>query len=225
MAGDDSSEITAALAAKYTGWIPPPEAVALFLEQGWQWDTTVKAIGARMHSGLVETMARHVVTPEGERMEYVVLKHEFLAKYWAPGYNRDFWKTGDVAISGGGTTGYGDDRLMLSLFSVRFDPEGIHAMLPAKASQNPASQPVPDNGQNQRRGAKRKDWWDHLWIEMIRRIQAGTLNPKNQAELQTILEDYIGNTLGENYGDSTLKPMASNLFKFLNENRGNLGGD
>jgi hypothetical protein len=69
------------------------------------------------------------------------------------------------------------------------------------------------------RGAKRKDWWDHLWIEMIRRIRAGTLTPKSKAELQATLEDYV-DEIGGNYGDSTLKPMASNLFEYLEEIRG-----
>lgn len=79
----------------------------------------------------------------------------------------------------------------------------------------PASKPA-----RGRRGAPRKDWWDLLWIEMIRRIRAGTLKPKNQADLQRILEEHAGNVLDVDYGDSTLKPMASNLFKYLQENGG-----
>lgn len=60
---------------------------------------------------------------------------------------------------------------------------------------------------------------------MIRRIEADTLHPKNQAELQETLEEYVSNDLGENYGDSTLKPMASNLFKYLEERRGKIKVD
>jgi hypothetical protein len=55
---------------------------------------------------------------------------------------------------------------------------------------------------------------------MIRRITAGTLKPKNPADLQRILEGYVANELNQDFGDSTLKPMASNLFKYLEETRG-----
>jgi hypothetical protein len=118
--------------------------------------------------------------------------------------------SGKTACSiGSQESGY--DAREFAAFDVRFDPDVIHGLVET------ATEPEPALCKSARRGAKRKDWWDILWIEMIRRIQAGTLNPNSPAELQRILEDYTSGTLNQEYGDSTLKPMASNLFKYLQE--------
>lgn len=97
---------------------------------------------------------------------------------------------------------------------IRFDPDGVRALLepdePDDGEQSDGASVVKG-----RRGAKRKSWWDDLWIEMIRRIQNGTLNPKSPADLQRTLENFVTHDLNGEYGDSTLKPMAAKLFEYL----------
>jgi hypothetical protein len=108
-----------------------------------------------------------------------------------------------------------------TLWKFRFDPIPIDEFCsptPSTSNERPAAKI--DKG---RRGPKRKDWWDHLWIEMIRRIRAQTLKPKNQASLQAEMEDFVRDDLGTEPGDSTLKPMAAKLFKFLEEISGEIG--
>lgn len=104
------------------------------------------------------------------------------------------------------------------VFGAEFDENDLRAIFPAVV-EAPRGKATVSPVQGARRGAKRKDWWDHLWIEMIRRIQAGSLKPGSKGELQKILETWCDENR-ENYGDSTLKPMASNLFDFLEELRG-----
>ena len=127
MAEDDSEE----RARLHTAWMSPRDALKLCYAEGWDWSTTVATIGTRMKSGLIDTMARHVAQPGKDRLEYVLLKHEFWRDYWSPTSDHDFWKTGDIEIRGGRVTGYGDDRVKVSFFGVKFDPDAIRAMLPA----------------------------------------------------------------------------------------------
>ena len=135
-----------------------------------------------------------------------------------------FWRTGHLVVDGvereddyGGVLTGDKERY----FNVRFDPASFSGRPPPPDQESELVQstgPATEKPKNLR-GAKRKDWWDHLWIEMIRRIRAGELNPKNKTELQDILEEYV-DEIGGNYGDSTLKPTASNLFEYLEEIRG-----
>jgi hypothetical protein len=130
---------------------------------------------------------------------------------------RYFWRTGHLVVPVQDAVGMHSGKKE-RYFNVRFDP----ATLSGRPPQRIPDEPQPDEQQSRPKnlkGAKRKDWWDHLWIEMIRRIRAGTLNPKNKAELQGILEDCV-DEIGGNYGDSTLKRTASNLFEYLEESRG-----
>ena len=129
MAEDDSELVKAA----YEGWLSPAKALELFYRHDWRWDTAVKAIGTRIQNGLVATITRHIVYPNGEKDDYIMLKQEAWAKYWHPTASHDFWKTGDVQLR---DSGYGDDK-RASLFGVKFDPAGIRAMLPLSGDDQP----------------------------------------------------------------------------------------
>ena len=152
------------------------------------------------------------------------------------GWKHDFWISGDYPAREGvryaprEVVGYADFNLPVGfeLIAVRFQPDIIETFCnhAARAREAVVSAPAATTAaatQSARRGAKRKDWWDHLWIEMIRRIRAGTLKPKNQTALLALLEDYVRDELHSDAGDSTLKPMASNLFKYLEEISGEIG--
>lgn len=200
-------------ADEYRGWLRPIAVLEIFKD--WGFETTASTLATRLQAGLIHSVAKKaiLVRNRDEDDYYRIPKSAWIG--WACLADRDFWRTGDVVFyssaSGGG---YGGERSGGEYFGVRFDPNDIREL----SEEVSPSQAAPDS--KPRRGARRKDWWDHLWIEMIRRIQAGTLTPKNIAELQETLEEYAGNVLNEDYGDSTLKPMASNLFKYLQE----LGG-
>lgn len=211
-------------------WLEPFHAIKLLLDAGL--DDRRQAVDwlkARLGEGALKASGWH---PDFD--DDLNVTEEFIASYSirvrrAVGgipWDHDFWVSGNFAPP--------DEDLSLrvsiqhtgcqyDLVGTRFDP------VPIRAFCERYSQPTAGNAMPQqtkplaRRGAKRKDWWDHLWIEMIRRIGKGTLKPASQAELERILYDYAVLELNADPGESTLKPMAANLFKFLNEVAGEIG--
>jgi hypothetical protein len=77
------------------------------------------------------------------------------------------WKTGTHTLKRPELSATGRDTVYFNVdcFGIRFDPAGIAAIITdsgfdptAKASSGAAINAS-------RRGARRKDWWEHLWIE------------------------------------------------------------
>ena len=197
-------------------WLRPTQAVKLLAGRG-SWGTYTDQIVTRLKNDLIDAAADHATIRTGGKIEPMTLLR-VPSTLWSGSVgspSHSFWRTGDVEFMLP-STGYSVSSDTVALFDVRFRPEQIRAMVVPE--DHPAIAPAP--AATPRRGAKRKDWWDHLWIEMIRRIRAGTLNPSKTSDLQRILEEYVGNELAQDFGDSTLKPMATNLFKYLEEIRG-----
>lgn len=202
----------------FESWIRPRQALQMLSPHALSWVTYTQQIVTRLKNDLIDAVAEHAIVRAGSKSE----RHPFMMipeGLWSGSVDQPtnpFWTTGDVEFFISQGAGYSISvTSTISLFNVRFRPEHIRAMLPPDADE--AADALP---RKNRRGAKRKDWWDHLWIEMIRRIRAGTLKPKGVNELEAILEDYARNDLGEDTGDSTLKRTASNLFKYLEESGG-----
>lgn len=207
-----SDEKDAISESDFVNWVRPRAALQM-LDDQWSRDVSRGTlIRHLMHGQLRAFCERAVVRRQGEK---TTLRLKLIpANQWghdSPSYHSHFWDNGLFDFSVG--SGYSETDF--ACFDVRFDPEVFHSLVLPSSEEKPLP-----TAPHVSRGAKRKDWWDILWIEMIRRIRAGTLTPKNQADLQEILEDYVRDALHQTFGDSTLKPMASNLFKFLEEIRG-----
>lgn len=219
MSGDESVEkISATISeSEFAEWFTPPRAIDLLTTgTALGWITALETILRYLAHG--EMLARadkvKIISGNGSRD---FRRGQIPPHVWEegqPSSNSSFWENGLLE--------WKDDdslynRIKYFAFDVRFDPVVINriAGVTAKTFAKSAS-----TAPTARRGAKRKDWWDHLWIAMIRLIQADALKPKSVGELLIILEDYARDELGENPGDSTLKPMASNLFKYLQETGG-----
>jgi hypothetical protein len=150
--------------------------------------------------------------------------------YWAEfestsARHREDWISGDFVLKRWNR--YDEDR-KVKVFKVTFCEADLLKLIPADVP-TPAVPSLEDVREiriiNQddtarlgkaRGGAPRKDWWDDLWIEMIRRIRAGTLTPQSAADLQRTMLTWLGDQ--EIYpGDDTLKKTARKLFKYLEE--------
>lgn len=209
--------------AEYLAWLTASQTLA-FLSNRWTGSDVAKAIVNRARTGMIRAAAELAevnTNSTHERTSFALVPETFWKLDSGPAISEPFWKTGDIIFaitprSGAYEIGLGK---WVSFTGIRFENAGVEALGRQLGIdvKDPATSPGP---KGERRGAKRKDWWDHLWIAMIRRIIEGSLNPKDKAELQRILESYVLHELDGEYGDSTLKPMASNLFKYLQEIRG-----
>lgn len=145
------------------------------------------------------------------------------AEYWehwaylAPSV-MEFWNGGDITLWSA------SKALIGRFFDVRFDPKDFESFTPKVAPvAEIAPTPAPEIGfhqpENKKVGAPRKGWWDDLWIEVMCRIGTGVLNADSApsgSQLEFVLLD-IAKELGFSPGESTLKPMALKLFKYLKE--------
>jgi hypothetical protein len=213
---------------EFDSWVTPNDVMSRLVSLRWSVATICDVLLYRLRAGLVQSAAATAwfqrETQADERPVLRRLEPGLFAKIGLVN-EPSFWHAGDLR--------FGHDvawsvlsKHRAAFFGIRLDPSGLADILPTPATHSTPSAPAGVEQQSgARRGAKRKDWWDHLWLEMFRRMEAGRLNPATQAELQEILESYTMHELGENYGDSTLKPMARNLFKFLEERRGKIAGE
>lgn len=129
------------------------------------------------------------------------------------------WKLGDFELFQ--TLPNGQSKYV-AIFSVEFAlPAELRSGPPPIPPADTTASPPPLVEQSARNvgGRPRKGWWDDLWIELIRRIQAGKLNPTSAAQLENIMNDWLTQR-GYSPGDSTTKPTALKLFNYLKENRG-----
>ncbi|WP_156878227.1 hypothetical protein [Sphingopyxis sp. QXT-31] len=193
--------------------ITPREALARY---GLSQTTAILQLNRELSHGRVEAVAEEVRWGpiNGKLLAYpliptwVWLRHDLKPEddFWDTGYlYSHFPSQGYSVVRDGG----------ISFFYVRFWPHGLPNAIEPPSEAAPASMPTAAG----KGGRPRKGWWDDLWIEMIRRIEAGNLHPTSAAQLQKKMEDW----LGENQiypGDSTLKPMANKLFKYLQERQG-----
>lgn len=232
MAASDSSNVE----ELRLSWLTPFEAIRILIDAGLRDEEhAVGWLVARLKSG--ELRAAGIIADISDEFAIVGMHSSLLkSRAWDKAHlihwKNDFWVSGDYADTGDddGVLSEFDIAFGILLTGVRFKPDLIlqfreRAAALKLSSGNSSSTALTSRSAEKpaRRGAKRKDWWDHLWIEMIRRIRAGTLKPAKVGDLQEILEEYVREELGYDAGDSTLKPMASNLFKYLEEISGEIG--
>lgn len=217
----------------WNSWLEPFQAVRLLIEAGLDdREHAVNWLKGNLRRGALRAGGLHIKLLPNKLIKSEWVYGLYRSSTWnqvaAIPWKDDFWVSGNyepdnpldaVLRSSDG------DEFKNYLTEIRFDPDPIADF--CNRARGAVTQPplVPALAVAARRGAKRKDWWDHLWIEMIRRIRAGTLRPNKPGELQVILEDYVRDQLGYDPGESTLKPMASNLFKYLEEMSGEIGGN
>lgn len=219
MSGDDSKQAIAKTISEpeFAEWITPPRAISLLTSgTALGWSTALGTIVSYLAHGELLARADKVKIISGNDLRDF-RRGQIPQHVWGdnePSSGDSFWKNGLLRWTDDDSR---YNRIKYSAFDVRFDPVVISQIVEITAVPGGQETPAKSTG---RRGAKRKDWWDHLWIEMIRRIRAKTLNPSSAGDLCAILEEYAQEELGETPGDSTLKTMASNLFKYLGESGG-----
>lgn len=223
--------------AEWESWLDPFNATQRVKQAGLPDDErAIGWIAARLSLGELRG-AGYVPRDGDEEWPLIVMPSKVWEYVALIAWKDDFW------VSGTHFPNFADDDLDLpsfayarrevrhyspkqyehALYKVRFEPHLINEFCKLASVAPLDTAPAKPTTTQARRGAKRKDWWDHLWIEMFRRIRAGTLKPKNQTDLLATLEDYVRDDLNEDVGDSTLKPMAANLLKYLQEISGEIG--
>ena len=215
-------------AEEWEACLTPYQAIALLDKSGLvDREQATNWLSARASNYEVVAVAKEAwgfIPNSLKSFQYVILPSEVWRNYLRHAdWKNDFWVSGDYEICRNDID-FGAPETSGYISEVRFYVDGLSEALikygiiapPIKLESAPPSQTIA------RRDAKRKDWWDLLWLEVIRRILDDSFRHGTQADLQRWLEDYTMNELNQDIGDSTLKPMASNLFKFLGENRGKI---
>ena len=215
----------------WDNWLEPFQTVRLLVAAGLDdREQAVNWLKGNLRRGELRGGGLHLTRLPDELVKCEWVYGRYKAETWthvaAIPWKDDFWVSGnyepddplDIYLRS-----TKPDEFEYHLYDVRFEPQIIMDFCRRATGVSEITPTMPLAAVPARRGPKRKDWWDHLWIDMIRQLQAGTLNPTSVADLQRILEDHASHSLNVDVGDSTLKPMASNLFKFLKKNVGEIG--
>lgn len=223
--------------AEYAEWTFAPDAAKTLSREYSDASLGQSTLVRRLEAGLLRAVARTVVRPGAEQadLENALIKPSTW-KRLPSGYDSHLWVSGDIDADFRPSGRYGEleEERWVSFFGIRFEPKGLALIHPAftETPQNASDLPLPTSpigginaapSSTKRPGAPRKGWWDDLWIEVMRRIADGRLHADTATSGSRLEYDLldIAQTLGVFPGDSTLKPMALKLFKYLRENGGN----
>jgi|GEM_PF-3055811 len=196
----------------YENWLTPSVALSAF---PYATDIAIRQFQREMRSGRIMAAAGqiHWVGKEAQGVAHEAYLPAWIWRFADTDQSSDFWQTSYLDVSAFSTRqGYQyGTHTRFEIFDIRFNDQCFILDEPVESATPKREKP--------KGGRPRKGWWDDLWLEMIKRIQQGDLKPENAADLQRMMEDW----LGENQiypGDSTLKPTARKLFKYLDEEWG-----
>lgn len=187
-------------------WSTPVRAVNLLVPLYGNTSTCQKYIMTRLKSGIIAAVASDLEF-SGITRQMQLIDRRLWEQCSAFGSDH-FWDTGDEEFEVGDS--------IVRAFDIRFEFSTIFGVRENRPPNDSNLIGATPRAVGSRGGASRKGWWDDLWIEMIRRIQAGDLKPKSAAHLQRLMMDWLAEQ-DEYPGEDTLKKTARKLFKYLQE--------
>jgi hypothetical protein len=206
----------AANAAEYRAWLAPRGALELLKHLTIQ--QAKLALYDRLRFGHIRSMARQW-NYKNETGEF----YPITAQAWVDAEHgilvSDFWSTGQITISiRERSPAYGSQTFTLALFGVRFDPTGVRALLPPGTASTPntvqsdhAGAPSTSRLSANKGGRPPKGWWEDLWIEIVRQVFNGELQPKRQADIEKAMTDWVSGQ-GQEVSERTIRGPARKLW-------------
>jgi hypothetical protein len=213
-------------------WFSPKQAIDL-LEQyyGSHSYLAKPTLLDRLIAGMVHAVAEHVVINDVGR----VTRGKFIpipASDWRTvRTDNHVWMNGDLIKRLNQTTG----EKVTSYFAVRFDPQGIGAIIgsgadPRPPAPDPAASPeirpgaIPPGADRpvaatappiNKGGRPPKPFWQEFWIEMCCRVYDGSIHPTlTQAAIQEQMQQWLSDHDYE-AGETVLKEAAQRLSRAL----------
>jgi len=178
-----------------TDWISADEAMC-WAEESHDFMDAVRLIGERAHEGLIHARAKRL-----RQGDYAKDDCDVPSAFWR-GLSRSHlpqnWTVGDFE-------GSLNDRDICRAFGVTFRRSDLEACLPPRKS----APTVPAKTLNS--GRRPADWWEDLWIEIVRQLYSGDLQPKRQADIETAMSDWLADR-DFPAAESTIRVRASKLW-------------
>ena len=193
-------------------WLSPSQAIEI-LDAAYPPVSRVskQVLLERLRGGMVQAVAAHSAF-DGERKRREVF-YKIPSEDWERVDTVDIlWITGELTYR---RREYGSgEQITARHFNVRFEPEGVRAIIANAAPPNTASQEMqaPSSTDANKGGRPRKDWWDDFWIDICRQIYENDLKPARQADLERAMLDWVSDH-GYEVGETTIKSAARKLFK------------
>jgi hypothetical protein len=204
-------------AEAFADWLTPRQALEILDTVLVKTVLSKQTLIDRLRGGMVQAVSNHSVF-EGERNPHQLNLYKIPAEDWDQWMSSDaFWITGDKHYT---YKAYGSgDRITARHFDVRFEPQGVNAMVALLAKSplapSPAQTPTGPRESDGTRiaptGAPRKDWWDDFWIAICGAIYEGDLKPQRQADLERAMLDWATKH-GHEVSEATIRKVAKKLF-------------
>ena len=134
-----------------------------------------------------------------EEREWVV-PDWFWRNFTAAGESSQNWERGN--FRGRGSSPDGNPLMQLT---------GVHFLKSALELLAPNHSPEVVEASPNRGGRPRKEFWDEMWCAVWGEVYRGDLKPKNQAELERAMVNWIEGR-GESASESTIKPLARKMY-------------
>ena len=201
-------------AEDFKSWLTPREALATLDEAFGKTEISKHALIEYLKGGMVQAVSNHSVwdNRRDERSIRFLIPSDHWERYDHSYSSITFWVTAQITLSLGRQ--YGTDTfLTVQHFGVKFEPQGVQAMIPdAPKKPTAESNPVPEPTKKSNKGGRPpKEWWDDFWIEICRQIYDNELKPKSQADLERAMLDWVTNN-GHDVGETVIKSAAKKLF-------------
>jgi hypothetical protein len=197
-------------------WITPHEALDILRGSFGEEILLEAVLIQRLKGGMVQGVAGHIAW-EGNarpRQALVTIPSEYWEQYSYQTHDA-FWQTSDIQLYVPNFDGRHNSS-HITLYSVRFEPEGVRAITTSAPKKLAPSKPAGASAKNQNKGGRPpKEWWDDLWVEIFRQIYAGELVPKKQADIELAMLEWATNH-GHDLSEAAARKPARKLFAALN---------
>lgn len=233
-------------AEEFATWLMPSYALGRVNQALDEMSSAIEVIVRRLEAGLILAAAKNSSWELDGRQADPTAVIVILPRYWSAltiaDRKRDLWTTAQVRFQFDSDTssfislGFvgapnpyrGPSRVVIDYFGIRFKPSDVADCLgtlppgrmaveapepPTASSPSPpvVASPAPNKG-----GRPPKEWWEDLWIEMFRRIHNGDFKPKNQAELENAMHDWLAEH-SQAGSVQTVRAAARKLFRVLKD--------
>jgi hypothetical protein len=197
-------------AEEIAGWLTPRQAIEI-LDAAYENKVSLsrRTLLERLQGGMVQAISNHSVFSNRARREIL---YKIPSEDWGNvDTSNNFWTNGDLIYSRR-DHGLGD-RTTIRHFDVRFEPQGVRAIVASAAlpSVAPRQETLPRLPPN-KGGAPRKEWWDDFWIAICGQIWEGDLKPNSQADLERAMLDWAS-AHNHAMSETSAKVAARKLFK------------
>lgn len=198
---------------EFKGWLLPNHLLLAFPDK-LEAHEARHIVMEHLKAGMLLAVARSAQTGTSGKLEAFV-RVERAAWESVGDYSIDmFWKSQMLVVERATPSGYA--HYTERYFDIKFQPDSFSGSAPGfdPEERRMPIEEEPETSQRTRVGRRPYEYWEPLLIEMARQLYCGELQPKEQADIEHAMQDWL-TANNHNWGETQVRVRAHNLWKTI----------